>query len=88
MILVDERPVPGPRGRMWHHMATDNLSEDGLEELHSMADALGLRREWLHRRPHLPHYDVPPEIKAAAMALGAQEVPARELVRRCRRKPA
>ena len=66
-------------------MATDNQSENGLDELHSMADALGLRRDWLHRRPGLPHYDVPQWVKAHALRLGALEVSTRELIRRCRR---
>lgn len=85
MILVDDRPTRGTMGRDWYHMAADDLSERGLEELHAMADALGLRRRWLHNRPRLPHYDVPEYVKAHALQLGAIEVSTRELVTRCRR---
>ncbi len=86
MILVDDRPTRGVRGRDWYHMATDNLTTGGLEELHAMADALGLRRQWLHHHPGLPHYDIPRTEKVTALELGAQEVTTRELILRCRRR--
>lgn len=85
MVLIDDRPTKARTGHEWYHMATDNHSEDGLDELHHMADALGLHRHWLHRRPGLPHYDVPHWVKAQALRLGALEVSTRELVTRCRR---
>ncbi len=86
MILVDDRPARGRRGVEWFHMATDNVAEGGLEELHAMAARLGLRRDWLHLHPDLPHYDVPEAVKHEAMRLGAREVTTRELVLRCRRR--
>jgi hypothetical protein len=85
VILVDDKPARGTTDRDWYHMASDDLSERGLEELHAMADALGLRRRWLHNRPRLPHYDIPDYVKAHALRLGAAEVSTRELVTRCRR---
>ncbi len=86
MILIDNTPAKGPHGGEWFHMATDNLAEGGLEELHTMGEALGLRRQWLHHRPGLPHYDIPLEQKLLALRLGATEVSTRELIRRCRRR--
>jgi hypothetical protein len=86
MILVDDRPTSGKFGWDWYHMATDNLAADGLDELHAMADRLGLQRRWMHNHPGIPHYDVPADKKLEAIRLGAQEVSARELVRRCRRR--
>lgn len=88
MILVDpvKRYQKGPRGwRLWCHMATDDLSEMGLEELHELGARIGLRREWIHRRSNLPHYDLIPSTRQMALALGAVEVTTRELARRCRR---
>ncbi len=82
MILIDDRPTRGRRGMDWYHMATDG----GMEELHGMARRLGLRPQWLHHHPGLPHYDVPEEVKRKAISLGAAEVTARELVRRCKRR--
>lgn len=69
----------------WYHMASDDLADVGLGELHAMARRLGLRPQWLHHHPGLPHYDVPDEVKRQAIALGATEVSTRELVRRCKR---
>jgi hypothetical protein len=88
MILVDELREYrfGPRGpggnRLWCHLASDDLTVAGLEELHTFAKELGLKREWF--QPHLrhPHYDLPPVGREAALRMGAQPVTSRELVRR------
>lgn len=87
MVLVDDRPTRGRYGWDWYHMATDDLSEHGLDELHAMADQMGLQHRWLHHHPGLPHYDVPQDKKLEAIGLGAQEVTTRELILRCRRSP-
>ena len=47
MILIDptRQYEKGPRGwKLWCHMATDDLSEQGFQELHKMAARLGLPR--------------------------------------------
>lgn len=89
MILVDDirHYNTGPRGYpYWCHMATDDLTGDGLEELHAMAQVMGLRRQWFQEHPRHPHYDLPPDKRALAISLGAVAVSSRELVRRCSRK--
>jgi predicted kinase len=76
-ILVDElREYPDVRlpFTTWCHMATDGE----LDELHAFAARLGLRRAWFQR----DHYDLPPHGRAAAVALGAEEVPTGELLLR------
>jgi predicted kinase len=76
-ILVDElREYPGAGLPFdaWCHMATDG----SFEELHAFAARLGLRRAWFQR----DHYDLPPHGRAAAVALGAEEVSTRELLHR------
>jgi Protein of unknown function (DUF4031) len=76
-ILVDElRDYPGVRlpFREWCHMATDG----SFEELHEFAGRLGLRRAWFQR----DHYDLPLHGRAAAVALGAEEVTTGELLLR------
>jgi predicted kinase len=76
-ILVDElREYPGVRLPFdrWCHMATDG----SFDELHAFAARLGLRRPWFQR----DHYDLPPHGRAAAVALGAEEVSTGELLRR------
>ncbi|MHB1132047.1 MAG: DUF4031 domain-containing protein [Chloroflexota bacterium] len=88
MILIDPlRLYPrGPHGhREWCHMMTDDLRVSGLAELHAMAHAIGVRREFFQWHPRLPHYDLTPARRRLALVHGAVEVPARELVRRCRR---
>ena len=75
--MVDElREYPGVAlpYTTWCHMATDG--EPG--ELHAFAERLGLRRAWYQR----DHYDLPPHGRAAAVALGAQEVSSGELLAR------
>jgi hypothetical protein len=76
-ILVDElREYPDVRlpFTMWCHMTTDG----DFEELHAFAARLGLRRAWFQR----DHYDLPPHGRAAAVALGAEEVGTGELLLR------
>jgi hypothetical protein len=88
MILVDDirRYNNGPRGwQYWCHMASDDLSEHGLEQLHVLAVSIGLRREWFQDHPRHPHYDLPPDKRDLAIAAGAIPVTSRELVLRCSR---
>jgi predicted kinase len=76
-ILVDElREYPGVElpFSVWCHMATDG----SFEELHEFAARLGLRRAWFQR----DHYDLPAHGRAAAVALGAEEVATGELLLR------
>ena len=73
MILVDPAIWPA-RGRRWAHL----ISDQSHDELHAFAERLGLPRRAFHR----DHYDLPDELRDSALALGAQPVPARELVRR------
>jgi hypothetical protein len=78
-VLVDElREYPGVRlpYSTWCHMATDG----DPEELHAFAARLGLQRRWYQR----DHYDLPPHGRAAAVALGAEEVSSAELLARMR----
>lgn len=74
-VLVD-RALWRWRGRRWAHLASD----ESYEELHGFAAQLGLRRAWFQG----DHYDVPEEVRERAIALGAEAVEARELVRRLR----
>lgn len=58
-----------------------HLSTDGpLEELHAFALGIGLRRAWFQEHPLMPHYDLVPARREAALAAGAVFVPIREQV--------
>jgi hypothetical protein len=56
------------------------VSDVSYQELHAFAARLGLPPRTFHR----DHYDVPAGDRDAAIALGAQPVGSRELVRRLR----
>jgi hypothetical protein len=64
------------KNRRWCHM----VSDVDLDELHRHAAKLGIPRRVFQG----DHYDVPEELRDEAIALGAQAVPSRELVRRLR----
>jgi hypothetical protein len=70
-VYVDEL-VWESRGRMWCHLLSDSDAE-----LHRFAVRLGLPRSAFHSRPGRPwrdHYDVPDELRAGAVRLGAREI--------------
>jgi hypothetical protein len=83
-IMIDPPLVPS-RGRMWSHLASDT----SFEELHAFARELGVPERGFDR----DHYDVPAEFYDAVLALGAEPLSSRELVKRLvaaglrRRKP-
>ena len=72
-ILVDE-PLWPNHGTMWAHL----VSDASLEELHDFARAAGIPARGFDH----DHYDVPAERIEALVAMGAQQVAPKELVRR------
>jgi hypothetical protein len=74
-ILVDEA-IWSWRGRRWAHL----VSDESYDELHQFALAIGLERRWFQG----DHYDVPSEVRLAAIEAGATPVGSRELLRRLR----
>ena len=78
VILVDEVRRYG--SGWWCHMVSDR----SVEELHAFASEIGLGRRWFQDGPR-PHYDLRPSRRRAAVSGGAEEVGARELVRRMAR---
>ncbi|WP_037025257.1 DUF4031 domain-containing protein [Cupriavidus sp. GA3-3] len=73
-VYVDNAKIPW-RGRHWCHLVADTL-----EELHSFARVLGLRRAWFQAQASLPHYDVTVETRTVALSRGAHVVDRRTLV--------
>jgi hypothetical protein len=74
-ILVDPAIWPW-RGREWAHLVSDS----SYDELHAFAARLGLPLEAFQG----DHYDIPTDLRRQAVAIGAREVDAKELVRRLR----
>ena len=60
------------------------VTDSSPEELHDFALRLGLRRERFQEHARLPHYDLRPEMRERALALGAEAVGSKELFRRGR----
>jgi Protein of unknown function (DUF4031) len=74
-VLVDE-PIWPFRDRLWCHLVSDT----SYDELHAVAAGLGIPR----RAFQGDHYDLPADMRDAAIALGAQPVSGRELITRLR----
>jgi len=74
-VLVDE-PIWPFRDRLWCHLVSDT----SYDELHALAAELGIPR----RAFQGDHYDLPAEMRDAAIARGAQPVSGRELITRLR----
>lgn len=51
-----------------------HLLADTLDELHVMAQSIGLKREWFQDKRSGKHYDLVPSKRAAAVAAGAIEL--------------
>ena len=69
-VYVDSFYTPFRRMKMCHMLA------DTEEELHEMAERIGMRRSWFQG----DHYDVSKSKRALAVAAGAREVTSREIV--------
>lgn len=60
----------------WCHMISDT---NDLDELHAMADRLGLKRRWFQTDSSVPHYDLRDSKRRKAIEYGAREVGRREM---------
>lgn len=76
MILVDspKRYETKLRHKVWSHM----VSTVSADELHQMADMLGLKREWWQQES-FSHYDITPPKRLKALKLGAIQVSPRAI---------
>lgn len=64
-------------------MIMSHMGSDNIDELHEMANKLGLKREWFQDKKHHPHYDISKGMKLKAIELGAVEVSDKQLIRSC-----
>lgn len=78
-VYVDNATNPLGRKKMSHMLA------DSESELHAMAQAIGLKREWFQVHG-TKHYDVCQSKRKLAVARGAVQVGRRELVAIIRRQ--
>lgn len=80
-VYVDDMRAKFGRMVMCHLVA------DTLEELHAMADKIGVNRRWYQGPPKTrwPHYDIALSKRALAVAAGATEITRREGLAVCKR---
>ena len=77
-VYVDPPKYPYRRMIMCHMVA------DTLDELHGMADRIGVARRWFQPKSS-PHYDICKSKRSLAIKYGAVEVDRRGMVRVIRR---
>jgi hypothetical protein len=77
-VYVDRAQNAYGRMKMSHMLA------DSVEELHAIADALGLKRKWFQSHS-TPHYDICQAKKHRALTLGAVECDRKTVVGLIRR---
>jgi hypothetical protein len=83
-VYVDAAIWPYGRMTMCHMLA------DNLDDLHAMADRIGVARRWFQNKPGFPHYDICKAKRALAVQFGAVEVDRKQfvaLVKRFRSSP-
>jgi hypothetical protein len=64
----------------FHWKRSCHMYADTLDELHTMAKRIGMQRAWFQNKPKLPHYDLVPTRRAAAVSAGAVEHTRAEMV--------
>lgn len=75
-VYVDKARNAHGRMLMCHMLA------DTLDELHAMADMIGVRRQWFQKSPpaSFPHYDIAQSKRLIAIQCGALECDRKTLV--------
>jgi hypothetical protein len=65
----------------YRHMVMCHMVADTLDELHAMAQHLGLKRSWFQTsRSGMPHYDICQSKREQAIRFGAVEIDRRKMV--------
>lgn len=88
VIMVDQI-MKWPHAKPPFDKGSCHLTVDGpIEALHAFAAKIGLKRAWFQEHRLMPHYDLTPRRRAAALEAGAVFVEARQqaLARRAKRQ--
>lgn len=70
----------GTREYKYRRMIMSHMAADTLEELHEMAQKIGVSKRHFQDKKDKPHYDICKQMKTHALELGAQEVNDREII--------
>lgn len=62
-------------------MLMSHMCADTIDELHEMAERIGVARKWLQNSSRHPHYDICQSKRKLAIEYGAIEVSAREMIK-------
>ena len=73
MAVYVDRLVKRGRSTNWPYPSSCHLVADSVDELHTFAQLLGLKREWSQLQGSIPHYDLTSNKRAQALRLGAVE---------------
>jgi hypothetical protein len=65
----------------FRHWRSCHMTADTEKELHTMAEAIGVKREWFQDK-FIPHYDISQAKKNMALAQGTLQVTSFELVKK------
>lgn len=69
------RRVGARNGDLWCHLFADTV-----DELRTFARRIGLSASWIQGSDSIPHFDLTPARRAAAVAAGAREIDRRQTV--------
>lgn len=86
MVYVDPLAVFGTdcAPTCFRHKPSCHMYADSLEELHAMAQEIGLKRSWFQDHRMLAHYDLTPFMRQRAIRKGAIAQTRREAVEKWR----
>lgn len=82
MVYVDQLRITIPRPG-WRFSFSCHMFADTLKELHAMAGMLTMKQTWFQDGRY-PHYDLTANKRYDALHFGAQEITAREWIKRQR----
>ena len=83
MVYVDPIRPCRPNAN-WRWRESCHLFADTVDELHSFASAIGLKRAWFQAHRRLPHYDLTRNKRAQAVKAGAVELTLKEMAGKMR----
>lgn len=61
-------------GRFGRMIMCHMMSDSNLDELHAMAQSVGIKRKWFQGNSSAPHYDVCKQMRSEAIKRGAVEL--------------
>lgn len=64
----------------YQNMIMCHMIADTIEELHAMADTIGVQRRWFQDKPSAQHYDIALSKRHLAIKNGAVELDRRQFV--------